>query len=116
MDAFVILVAASASCWGFLGYKLEGDAKAMVYLDGVKHAVFDLADKRHEAEVSTHIGPMRLEVGDGSVRILKSPCPNHLCMKSGAARYVHSEIICVPARLLIVVEGKGIGELDVITY
>ncbi len=119
LDAAVWVAITCASAWGFAHFQMVKGSRAVIYVADKKYGWYDLAGPRQELTVPTRIGPVRVEVGGGTVRVLHSPCPNKICMKTGAIRMVHSEIVCMPARLLVTVEGDGgedAGGTDAVTY
>jgi hypothetical protein len=94
----------------------------LVYLDNQKYAWFDLNGAPQSHIIPTRIGPVRLEIGSGYARVLESPCPNKICVKTGTIRHGHEEVVCMPAHLLVVIEGdasldaKKNGSPDAVTY
>lgn len=46
------------------------------------------------------------EIRDGKVRIRENHCPRRICMRMGWIHRIHDQIICVPRRILVVIE-KG---------
>ena len=120
LDAILVGLVAAAACWGFLAFGVSDGTKAIVYIADKKYAWYDLTGEKREVSVPTCIGPVRLEIGEGSARVAFSPCPNKICVKTGAVRHTHEEIVCVPAHLLLVIEGDsrghGKGEIDAVTY
>lgn len=122
LDALVIAVVAATSIWAFTAFVAADGARAVIFLGNRKFAWYDLAGPARLVDVPTAIGPIRLEIGEGSARVASTPCPNRICLKTGAIRRAHSEIICMPARMLIVLESDRPGKdrtgggTDAITY
>ena len=120
LDAALAILVAAAAVWGFAAFRFAEGARAMIYVGDEKRGWYDLGGPAREVAVPTRIGDVRLAVSGGSIRVIASPCPNKICIRTGAIHGAHSEIICMPAHLLIVVEGaerkaKDPG-LDAITY
>lgn len=120
MDALLAILIAAASAWGFMAFRVSEGARALVYVSDRKYAWYGLTGAKRLVEVPTRIGPIGLEIGEGSARVLSSPCPNRLCVKTGKVGRAHQEIVCVPAHLLVVIEGAaewgGKDEVDAITF
>lgn len=121
LDAILILVLAAASAWGFLAFRFAPAGKAVVYVGNAKYGWYDLGGDAHPVDIPTGIGTVSLEIGGGHARVLHSPCPNQLCVRQGSVHRSHAELICMPARLLVVLEGGETGaskdsEPDAITY
>jgi hypothetical protein len=120
LDALLAILIAAASAWGFLAFRVSEGSRAVVYVADHKFAWYELAGGKRRVQVPTRIGPVELEIGEGSARVVSSPCPNRLCVKTGKVGHAHQEIVCVPAHLLVVIEGAaaggGKGEVDAITF
>jgi hypothetical protein len=121
LDALVLIAVAAASAWGFLAFRFAAAGKAVVFVGDVRYGWYDLAGPARRVEVPTRIGPVTLEIGGGGARVSHSPCPNHLCIRQGTVRRAHAELICMPARLLVLLEGGEEGDaggprIDAITY
>jgi hypothetical protein len=120
LDALLAILISAASAWGFMAFRVSEGSRALVYVSDRKHAWYELAGGKRLVEVPTRIGPVKLEIGEGSARVVSSTCPNRLCVKTGKVGRAHQEIVCVPAHLLVVIEGAaeggGKGEVDAITF
>lgn len=122
LDAILILAVSAAAGWGFLAFRFSEGSKAVVHVGNKKYGWYDLSSSRHRVIVPTHIGPMELEIGGGSARVVSSPCRNKICVKTGAIRRSHSEIVCMPARMVIILESEGADadgsgkETDAVTF
>ena len=57
-------------------------------------------------EVQGKIGKSIIQIKQGKVRMLHSPCPLKLCEKQGFISTRGNEIICVPNRIVIRIEGR----------
>lgn len=55
--------------------------------------------------VEGRLGSVELEIADGSVRVVRSGCPNRLCIAMGDRRHTGDLIACVPNALLVRVTG-----------
>lgn len=64
-------------------------------------------------QVEGPLGYTEVEIKDGRVRILSSPCPNHTCMRGSISRYPES-LVCLPNDVIIQIEGEG--ETDAVTF
>ncbi len=108
------------SIWGILNFHFTLGNKAVVYLANKKFAWYDISGEKHQVEIPTKIGPIKIEIGAGAARVISSPCPNKICVKTGIIRHSHEEIVCLPAQMLLVLEGDAseqkAGGSDAITY
>ncbi len=58
-------------------------------------------------EVEGKLGKSVIEVADGKVRFVNSPCPHHLCMKRGWIDMPGDWIACVPNGILVRISGES---------
>lgn len=118
LDAALVILVAAASAWGFMAFRVTEGSRVIVYLSDKKFGWYALAGEKRNVEIATRIGPIVLEIGEGSARVASSPCPNRLCVKTGKVSHAHEEIVCVPAHMLVLIEGAGgeKGEVDAITF
>jgi hypothetical protein len=121
LDALVLILVAAGAAWGFLAFRFSEAGKALVFVGGDRYGWYDLAGPSRRVEVPTRIGPVTLEIGGGAARVAHSPCPNRLCIRQGTVKRAHSELVCMPARLLVLLEGGAEGDpreprIDAITY
>ena len=59
---------------------------------------------------------MRIEVKEGRIRVVKSDCPQEICVNIGWIRYSGQTIVCVPNKVLIEIESGGSPFLDAVVY
>ena len=121
LDALILLLVAGAAVWGFLAFRFSAAGKATVFVGDVRYGWYDLEGPARRIDVPTRIGPVTLEIGGGVARVVHSPCPNHLCIRQGSVRRAHAELICMPARLLVLLEGGDEDNaqgprIDAVTY
>lgn len=58
------------------------------------------------------LGYSVIEIGQDKVRMLDSPCPDHLCVKSGAISKPGQIIVCLPNQVVIKIIGYNKEEVD----
>lgn len=83
----------------------EQGARATAYVNGKPIAWWPLSGSVRRDTVIGDIGAVIVEHGEGSIRIVKAPCPNHVCLKQGKASHLHDQLVCVPSRLVVAIEG-----------
>lgn len=62
--------------------------------------VVDLSSSRR-VEVPGPLGVTVVELGPRGARIVSSPCPNHLCVRSGWVTVRHPLVACLPNRVAV---------------
>ncbi len=85
--------------------------EARVTVDGREAVTLSLASDRRVV-VEGLRGPVTLEVREGAVRVVESPCPQRICVAMGERRRTGELIACVPNALVIVL-GGGPPDADV---
>ena len=67
---------------------------------------------------TTHVkGPLGLteiEIKNGQAKILRSPCKNKVCIKSGYIRYADRIAACIPNRVVVRIVGKNHRGVDAV--
>jgi heptaprenyl diphosphate synthase len=91
----------------------EGTA-VLVEVGGRTVEKLDIHENR-EVSFRTEKGIMRLEVRDGSVRVVEADCPNRICVRTGWRSREGDVIVCVPNRTVIRILGKENSEVGGIT-
>lgn len=66
-------------------------------------------DKDDEFEIESGSYTLKIEVKNGSVRVKSSDCPDKTCVHSGRISKKGQLIACVPARVILEIEGKEDG-------
>ena len=115
-DVFVLLMVLlfSGITFHYLP-KHEIGKKCLLYVAGKKYARLDLSGNIVVQDtVNTGSGIIVVEFGNKRIRILKSTCPNKICIKQGWISESGQTIACVPNRFLVVIPQES-GTLDAIT-
>lgn len=66
-------------------------------------------DSERQFAVEGPLGPTRLEIAAGAIRVVSSPCPQKICIGLGKARNRGDLLACVPNRILVRIEGERDG-------
>ena len=80
----------------------EPGAIAEVYVSNRKAASFNISGAIQQKEIQTRIGKIRIEFGEGAIKVVHSPCNQKICILQGAIRHTYEHIICLPARMQII--------------
>lgn len=120
LDALVLALVAAGAAWGFLGFSMAPGGKAEIHVDGKRFGWYGLDGPDRDVDVPTAIGKVRLRIGGGAARVIASPCRNKVCIRAGAVRHAHAQLVCMPARLLVLI-GEGAPpaagkETDAVTW
>ena len=71
-------------------------------------------DQDQKTHVKGPIGLTEIEVKNGHARIIRSPCKNKVCIKSGYIRYADRMAACIPNRVVIRIVGKSNRGVDAV--
>jgi hypothetical protein len=77
--------------------------------------VFPL-DAEETLRVPGPLGDTVVRIHDGSVRVLDSPCPEKICVATGAVSRPGQTIACLPNRVLVVIRGQAREEVDAFSF
>ncbi len=85
-----------------------------VSMVGSKEQFYSL-DKNQQLAFAGALGTTIVQVKNKQVRVLASPCPEKICIKSGWIQRTGDILVCVPNKIVIRINGKQNGQFDVIT-
>ncbi len=71
--------------------------------------------KERLVPVKGTLGTTRVKITEGGVRIIDSPCPYKLCVKSGLIRRSGQTLICLPNRVIVRIGGDGAEAVDAVS-
>ncbi len=74
--------------------------------DGILYCRRSLANNKL-IRLKTRVGEMIVQIKDNKVRILKSSCKNKLCVEQGWISRVGEKVICVPSKVVVIIEGEN---------
>lgn len=80
----------------------QSGTTAEIYVSNRKAARFNLNGEIQQKEIPTRIGKIKIQFGHGEIRVIHSPCDQKICMLQGAIRHTFEQIVCLPARMQIV--------------
>ncbi len=117
LDFLVLLAAGIGAAFAWVAGPEAHGSRATAYVKGEAVAWWPLDGATGNDTVLGALGPVAIQHGNGSVRIVSSPCPNHVCLRQGKATQLRDQLVCVPSHLVIVVEDVGNrrdGDLDAV--
>lgn len=87
---------------------------AVIEVDGKLVGNFSLEEDRF-IPVDGKLGTTRVEIVDNGVRVLDSPCPHKLCVKSGTISKSGETLVCLPNGVVIRIEGEEEPSVDAVS-
>ena len=116
-DALVVLaVAALAAGCAWAVWRTPGSAgglTAVVSVDGAEVERIDLARESGERTYSHNGYTLTVNLrpdGEPGVRVEHSDCPTQDCVHTGAITRAGQSIVCLPARIVLQLEGGTAGD------
>ncbi len=104
--AFLFVTLAAGSFWlgGMMrtSEQAAGNLIAVVMAGNRQLTTRDLAAPSDLA-VRGAVGEMLLQVANRRIRVLRSTCPNQVCVRQGAASRPGEMLVCVPNRVVILI-------------
>lgn len=109
----VIFVLSSVGLY-FITFRGQTGGTCVVEVEGRTVYELPLSEER-EFEVSGPLGKTKIRVADGAVRVVDSPCPLKLCVKTGRIDRTNEMIVCLPNRVIVSIKG-GKTDVDAVTW
>jgi hypothetical protein len=111
ITAVVILTAVALVVVSWIIMHRTRGTVAVVRVDGKVVATVDLTSREPQTlHITGSLGPLVIVAdGKGSIRVTESTCTDHICVHTVPARSPGDQVICVPNRMVITIEGKGTG-------
>lgn len=115
--AALVIVAAVAGlvlAWRLGTAATTGDGAGLARVTDGDGTVHELPlDEDAELTVTTSLGTNVIEVRDARVRVRAADCPNQDCVNQGWIDASGEQIVCLPHRLYVEVEGARTADVDV---
>lgn len=109
---FVAFALAVAIIAGIAAGVYGGDGRPVIEIRGASQEwVFPL-DSEQSLAVEGPLGQTVVRISGGQVRVLSSPCPEKICVKTGAIARPGQTIACLPNRVFIVIRGSSREQVD----
>lgn len=93
-----------------------GELTAIIKVDGVEVARQNLEELEEPVffDVEGVEYPITVEFAPGKVRIYKTACPSRDCYATGWVDWAGGQIVCLPNRIAIALQGEKTSDIDAI--
>lgn len=113
-DKLLIAGMLAAAVLFFIGFRYfnrgAGDS-VIVIVDGTVTQRLPLSADG-EYEVDGLVGESTFRIENGTVFMEQAPCPDQICVKHKKIRYNGEQIVCLPGRIIIEIEGDTDAGID----
>ena len=114
-DKLLIVIVVCVALCAFLAHQIiggDGAGKVTVKVNGELKGTYSLAeDQTIEINGGTNI----LQIKNGKADMTEADCPDQLCVNQRAISRQGESIICLPHKVVVVVESSESSELDAVT-
>ena len=108
-----VMLLVSLLVWGIVKFTQKDGGYVLVKIDGELAERYSL-DSDTRVEIKTDDGHINvLVISNGKAYIESADCPDKLCVKQHPISKAGESIICLPHKLVIVIEGES--EVDAIS-
>ncbi|MEE9258612.1 MAG: NusG domain II-containing protein [Nitrospinaceae bacterium] len=108
--ALFVLNVGLLAVWG-AGY--DQGSWVVIEVDQKEVARLPLSQDRH-THVEGPLGTTEVEIKNGKARIVRSPCKNKVCIKSGYIQYADRLSVCIPNKVVVRILGENSRGVDTI--
>lgn len=111
LDVLVLVALLGVGVWST--WRLFGapsGSRAIVWRDGRRVAWYPLGGKLARDSIQGALGYVVVEHGEGTIRVVQSPCPGKLCLHQGKAHRQGDKLVCVPSGVVVVVESDAASD------
>ena len=115
-DILVILLCLALVVLSFVFIKAHGGGKKTLVIIGMGKEYSYSMDHDGTYEVQGRLGTSVIEVSDGKVRFVESPCPTKSCVQHAPISSVGEWSACLPNEILVRIEGNESDKVDALSF
>lgn len=109
----IALLAVAAALWFYLPRSQSGQLTVVISVAGEETRRVPLSDFT-ETTVTGGSYTLRVSIRDGGVAVTDSDCPTQDCVHTGVITRAGQSIVCLPAQVVVHLEGTAPDAPDVI--
>lgn len=102
------IILAAIFCLGIYRISSRTGAEAVVYINGERTAAYPLWEDTQVLLNGTNL----LIIRNGMADITQADCPDKLCVGQSAISRKGESLVCLPNRLIVVIEGDTLDGVD----
>ncbi len=112
--SFLVALLVLAAFWVFAYTDAVRGNQVRIQAEG-RDYIYSLAVD-HSFSVEGPLGPTQIEIANGEIRVIDSPCRDKICVGSGWVSQAGQWIACLPNRVFVQVQSATEADVDVQTY
>lgn len=112
--SFVVAILVLAAFWVFAYTDSERGNQVRIQAEG-RDYIYSLS-LSHSFTVDGPLGPTEIEIRNGEVRVVNSPCRDKICIGAGWVSQSGQWIACLPNRVFVQVQSAAEADVDVQTF
>ena len=115
---FIVLIALGLAVTAALAMQhvdAGSDAVVVIKSGGSEYGSYPLSDDQSIEVVAADHGKNIVTISGGSVTVSEASCKNQVCVRHGAISKPGESIICLPNRLVVIIESGEGGGYDSVT-
>ncbi|MCA1755227.1 MAG: NusG domain II-containing protein [Spirochaeta sp.] len=112
--SFIVALLVLGAFWVFAYTDAERGNQVSIQAAG-RDYIYSLAVDQ-SFSVEGPLGPTEIEIADGEIRVVASPCRDKICIGAGWVSQSGQWIACLPNRVFVQVQSAAEADVDVQTY
>jgi hypothetical protein len=106
---------AAVAGFSLYAYSGNGTAKQVVIESSGTTWIYQL-DETRTMQIRGPLGVTTIAIGDGKAAVIDSPCPDKLCVLSGAISRPGQWVACLPNAVMMHIGGGSAEKLDDVSF
>jgi len=116
LDVFIFALALTLTAWSAVSVYAGGGERSVLHIAGGGERWILPLDRPHIQRVPGPLGVTVVEVREGAARVVSSPCPEQICIKSGPISKCGQWIACLPNQVFVTVTSAKGGDIDAFSF
>ena len=115
-DFVVILLCIALAFGSFIMIKAHSGGKKVLVIQAMGKEYTYPLDQDATYQIQGRLGVSVIEVSEGNVRFLESPCPTKSCVQHAAISSAGQWTACLPNEVLVQIQGEDTDGVDALSF
>ena len=116
LDVLIFALVLALTAWSAVSVYAGGGERAALHITGGGERWILPLDAPRIQRVPGPLGVTVVEVRGGTARVVSSPCPEQICVKSGPISKCGQWIACLPNQVFVTIMSAREGEIDAFSF